>query len=843
MQDEISFGHWLRKQRRTLDLTRQAFANQVGCAEVTLRRIEAGTLRPSKELANILLEKLSIPEVQRPQWISFARGLTGIPTQTSLSSKKQKSNLSAPLTSFIGREKEQADVIRLLGKRRLVTLTGSGGVGKSRLSVKVGEQILENYADGVWFVEMASLSDPAQLAQTVTALFGIASQADIPHAELLVNFLRPKSLLLILDNCEHLVDGCAQFTDLLLKNSPGLKILASSREPISVVGEALYRVPSLGLPVLQQLPTLDHLREFEAIRLFEERAQLAQFDFSVTLENAASVAQICQRLDGIPLAIELAAAKAGILSIEQIAYQLDKSFNVLTDGSRTALPRHYTLRASMDWSWGLLTEPEQTLMRQLSVFAGGWTLDAAQAVCAGDVLELTNSLVKKSLIVVNQKAGRDTRYGFHEIVRQYAHEKFVETGEGENIRTRHMRYFTDLTKRAEPELTGPTQMEWLECLKDERDNVRAALRWADQTDLEAGLCLSRQFGFFGYIFDLREGHDWLSRFLEKTESKKFSHARAKALYVYGLILYNLHQLDAAYTVANECLELFRALGDQGGEVDGLLLLIWEDWLSGTERMALAQQALELAQELGDVHRQAEALWQVGYADQGKNRFKYWESAIELARSLGNVGWLASNLSTLALYLASNGDLETAQEYLNESDQLSRQFNLNPPPGDFHSAYGQIALIGGDFKKARASFEKSAETHLEFGNRHEYLWARAGLGFVALRQGNIDEANQIFSETARDFRKDKHTSGVVFALEGLAGSYVAMDKTDYAACLVGWTDATREKSGDSRPLLNQENINQIMATCMATMGEVAFFNAYGKGKTMSLDEAVAYALEG
>jgi predicted ATPase len=841
MQEQLSFGNWLRKQRRAVDLSRQAFADQVGCAEVTLRRIEAGTLKPSKELAGILLENLGIPETERPQWISFARGLSGFPSKSIPSSNKSNSNLPAPITTFIGREKEQSEVIRLITKHRLVTLTGSGGVGKTRLAIKVGEQILENYADGVWLLELASLNDPTLLPQTAAALFGLTTQSDIRYTDLIINFLRPKTALLILDNCEHLIEECAHFTDTLLRNCSQLKILATSRESLAIPGEAIYRVPSLALPNLEQ--RLDTFRDFESLKLFEERAQLAQFHFSVTLENAVSVAQICQHLDGIPLAIELAAARVGMLSIEEIAYQLDKSFNVLTAGSRTALPRHQTLRASMNWSWSLLPESEQTLMRQLSVFAGGWTLDAAQAVCAGDVLELTNSLVKKSLIVANQEAGRDTRYQFHEVVHQYAQEKFVETGEEENIRTRHMSYFMRLTEQVEPKLTGLTQMEWLKRLKDERDNVRAALRWADQTDLEAGLYLSRQFGFFSYNFDLREGHYWLSRFLEKAESKSYPHARAKALYIYGLILYDLQQLDATYTVAKECLELFRTLGDQGGEVDGLLLLTWEDWLSGTERMALAQRALRLAQSLGDVHRQAEAFWQLGYADEGKNKFKYWKSAIELARSLGNVGWLASNLSALALYLASNGDLETAQEYLNESDQLSRQFNLNPPPRDFHSAYGQIALIGGDFKKARASFEESAETHLEAGNRHEYLWARVRLGFVALRQGNLEEANQIFSETAQDFRKDKHTSGVVFALEGLAGSYVAMDKTDYAACLVGWTDATREKFGDSRLLLEQEDINQIMATCIATMGEVAFSNAYGKGKTMSLDEAVAYALEG
>src|SRR5919106_4083265 len=414
MQEEISFGIWLRKQRRALDLTRQAFANHVGCAEVTLRRIEAGTLKPSKELTSIILEKLNIPEAERPQWISFARGLSGFPSQSSPSSNK--SNLPAPLTTFIGREKEQSDVVRLLRKHRLVTLTGSGGVGKTRLSIKVGEQVLGNYADGVWLVELASLSNPVLIAQTFAALFGLSAQSAIPFIDLLINFLRAKSVLLIVDNCEHLLDACAQLIDTLLKSCPHLKILATSREPLGITGEAIYLVPSLELPDLQQV--IDTFRDFESVHLFEERAQLAQFDFSLTLENAASVAQICQRVDGIPLAIELAAAKVGILSTEQIAKQLDESFNVLTGGSRTALPRHQTLRASMNWSWGLLTEAEQTLMRQLSVFAGGWTLEAAQAVCGGDVFELSNSLLKKSLIVMHQESEGERRYRFHETIRQ-----------------------------------------------------------------------------------------------------------------------------------------------------------------------------------------------------------------------------------------------------------------------------------------------------------------------------------------------------------------------------------------------------------------------------------------
>ena len=532
MQQEITFGEWLRKQRRSLDLSRQAFAAQVGCAEVTLRRIEVGTLKPSKELANLLVEKLGIPEAEHSQWISFARGLSGFPLSSFPSSNESINNLPAPLTTFIGRESEQTDVINLIAKHRLVTLTGSGGVGKTRLSIKVGEQVLGNYADGVWLVELAPILDPLLVQRTIAVAIGLRDEPQRPLIDMLCDYLREKNLLIILDNCEHLVNICALVTNTLLKSCPRLKILVTSREPLQVTGEALYRVPSLKLPALGTLP--DVVRDCESVKLFEERAQLVQFDFSLTQENASSVVKICQRLNGIPLAIELAAAKVGIFSAEQIAKQLDESFSLLTGGSRTALPRHQTLRASMNWSWGLLTKAEQIFLRQLSVFAGGWTLDAAHAVYDDEVLELTHSLVKKSLIVADREADRDTRYCLHEIVRQYAHEKLVAAGEEENSRSRHMKYFLQFSEQAEPDLTDPTKMQWYRRLNDERDNIRSALRWADQTDVEAGLYLSSRLGTFWWIFGPREGNYWLSKFLQKSESHSYPGARALALYIHGL---------------------------------------------------------------------------------------------------------------------------------------------------------------------------------------------------------------------------------------------------------------------------------------------------------------------
>jgi len=298
MPESISFGTWLRQQRRALDLTQKAFANRVGCAEITVRRMEADEYKPSKELALVLFEKLGIPEPERPQWVRFARGISNLPIQSIPQPNKPNSNLPVSLTSFIGREKEQQEVVGIIDKHRLITLTGSGGIGKTRFAIKVGEQLLGNYLDGVWLVELASLNDPTLLPQSAATLFGLITQSGISHTDLLVNFLRAKSMLLILDNCEHLRDACAHLADTLLKNCPHLKILVTSREPLEIAGEALYRIPSLRLPDLQY--RLDTLRDFESVKLFEERAQLIQFDFSLTLEMLPLLPKSATALTAFP---------------------------------------------------------------------------------------------------------------------------------------------------------------------------------------------------------------------------------------------------------------------------------------------------------------------------------------------------------------------------------------------------------------------------------------------------------------------------------------------------------------------------------------------------------------
>jgi predicted ATPase len=497
-----TFGELLKYLRKREELTQREFAILVGYSDTQISRLEQNQRVPDTGT----LQALFVPALHlqhEPQWVER---LLELARQARLGELPETgktvtpNNLPALLTTFIGREKEQAEILQLIRTHRLVTLTGSGGVGKTRISLQVGGQVLDQYANGVWLAELAPLSDPELVPQTVASIFGILSQSSRSHTELLINFLRPKTALLILDNCEHLLDASVRLADTLLKYCPQLKILATSREALGILGEIVYHMPSLGLPDIQQ--TLEHFREYESVRLFEERAWLAQPDFKLTMENASSIAQICSRLDGIPLAIELAAARVNMFSTAQIAARLNDRFNLLTGGSRTALPRQQTLRASIDWSWNLLSDPEHVLIRRLTVFAGGWTLEAAESVCSAigdikppDVSELMIQLVAKSLVIANRQPGRERRFHLHETIRQYAHEKLIEAGEQENIHSQHLNYFLDLSERAETALHGPQQIEWYQRLTDERDNLRVALAHASgpdasKADLEAGLSIS-----------------------------------------------------------------------------------------------------------------------------------------------------------------------------------------------------------------------------------------------------------------------------------------------------------------------------------------------------------------
>lgn len=846
---EVSFGEWLKRRRTGLGLTQDQLALQINCSTSALRKFESEERRPSAEMIEQLAEIFNIPADERTSFLRFARGdwqaFPGNDTENApwrLSAIDHQSNLPSLFTSFIGREKEQHEVIDLLKKNRLVTLAGAGGIGKTRLAIQVGHQLLLDFPHGVWLVPLDSLSDPLRVPQTIASVFGIREVVDREVVETLKNVLRTQSTLLILDNCEHLLDACVQLINTLLTHCRNLRVLTTSREILKVEGEATYYLSPLSIPAGSD--SLEKISEYESIQLFVERAALALSTFQLTEENAQALAEICRRLDGIPLAIELIVARVNILKIEEISKQLQRSFAILENHSRTTLSRHQTLQASIDWSWSLLTDSEHVFLRQLSVFAGGWTLESAQSVCDGDALNLINSLAQKSLIMVEQGLEYETRYHFHEMLRQYAYEKLVESSELETVRIRHLKYFLSLSENIESGLHGIKHEEWFARAIDERDNLRAALEQAAKNDIEAGLYISGRLEAIWERYDVREGAFWLAEFLQSPESKQYPLARARALCAQGWLLVWLQKFPQARDAAEESLALFRACNDQPGEIDARILLGVTHSFPGdrSEGVKHYKQALTLSQSLGDVWRQAEANYLLGWDHSDyPHYFAYWEKAAVLFSEAGDQRSQANILCEIALFRVLNGDIKLAQKYLDEATMLIPLDRQIEDRGYFQIIKSIIALEQGDYELAQTLLHMLLVHSEKSGNRWDYLWAQARYGHLALRQGNINEAREVFAGTAVEFQKSKETIAVVFTLEGMAGVFMTIGNLKNAARLIGWADATRKGFSDTRPLLEQREVDKVIAACISKMGEVASADAYAEGQGMTLDEAVALAL--
>jgi predicted ATPase len=707
-------------------------------------------------LASILIEELGIPQSQRSQWISFARGVSNFPSESSSSSNKPLTNLPAPLTTFIGREKEQSDVINLIIKHRLVTLTGAGGVGKTRLAIRVGEQVLENYPDGVWIVELAPILDPALVPRTAAIVVGLRDEPQRPIIDMLSDYLQKKQILIILDNCEHLLDSCAQLVDRLLKRCPALKVLATSRETLGMLGEAVYQVPSLELPDLEQL--LEKFKGCESVRLFEERAQLARMDFSLTIENVLSVAKICNRLDGIPLAIELAAARVGTFSTEQIAARLQEGSNLLTTGNRTALPRHQTLRAAIDWSYDLLSPAEQTLFRRLSVFVNGWT-EAAETACSDAnlkseaILGLLTQLIKKSLVIMDEtQAG--TRYRFHETIRQYSNEKLIESGENDVSRDRHLEYFLSLAEIAEPHLIRPEQLDWLPLLDADYENLRLALEWALNKDTaESSLNLCKALGPF---WEIRcywlEGLDWLKRALAKPaqdadKSEKVARSRALAMKAY-LEVGNAEQiLSAAEASLVLALEVSnkRDVAIASLFVGNALLLCGGD---DDRAYSLLEQSFAEFQALNESFWEARSYYALGVFLARKGKLKFRDLSrmyLELARKAGERTVLANALLIRADWLFRSNHVDKAKEYAEEGDKLYKQVE----PRRSKASYllrANIAWSNGDTQTAKLFYREMLEHFSLLGEQVGIYICLGNLSLIAMEEQDLD-GGQTYLEQA------------------------------------------------------------------------------------------------
>src|SRR5579871_184846 len=497
---------------------------------------------------------------------------SGFPALKSLDSLPN--NLPRQLSSFIGREKQIEEVKQLLLASPLVTLTGTGGSGKTRLALQVAAESLVEYSDGVWLVELAAVADPSLVVQTAAASLGLREAPGPPLLQTLLDYLNSRTLLLVLDNCEHLLQACAVLAHSILRSCPQLRLLVTSREALKVAGEQVYRVPSLSAPDPDQIPTEEKeiafiVSEYEAPRLFVERARLLKTDFTLTRQNASVVASVCHRLDGIPLAIELAAARVNVLSVEDINVRFKHRFRLLKGGSRTVLPRQQTLQATLDWSYELLSKQEQLLLARLSVFAGGWSLEAAEAVCseegieAPDILDLLISLVEKSLSLAGEREGK-SRYRMLETIQDYGLQRLQESGQEKLWRTRHLQFFLMLAEEAEPKLTGAEQGEWLQRLQEEHDNLRAGLQWCqqDKQSQEAGLRLAVSLRWFWQVRGfVSEGRTHLNTILSQENASQPTPTRVKALHSAG----NLAVMQGDYAAARALYELSLSMSKELGD--------------------------------------------------------------------------------------------------------------------------------------------------------------------------------------------------------------------------------------------------------------------------------------
>ncbi len=667
-------------------------------------------------------------------------------------------NLPLQLTSFLGRTREIADIKAYLRESRLLTLTGAGGAGKTRLALQIGADVLDEYRDGVWVAELAPVSDAAVVAQTLAAALNLREQPGRAVEATLIDYLQPRHLLLVWDNCEHLVAACASLAEKLLRTCPKLHLLATSREGLGIAGELTYRVPSLGVPDPRRHPAFAALAQEEAVQLFVERATFAVPGFSLTERNVTAVVQICHRLDGIPLAIELAAGRVKGLSVEQIASRLDDCFRLLAGGSRTALPRQQTLRAAMDWSYGLLTEAEQTLLRRLAVFVGGWTLEAAEAVCPGDainpadVLDLLMRIVDKSLVLTEGSNGK-TRYRFLETVRQYGLEKLIDAGEAQRVREHHRNWFLELAEQAEPHLTGPEQVAWLGRLEAEHHNSRAALEWSKVGDASSEIsvrlaaALWRFWNVRGYW---REGREWLEGSLARARNAP-PELRLKALFGTGVLAWSQQDTSAAGPL-EESLTLARELGDRRAIADSLrlLALVARDQLDYDRARALGEESLGLFRELQDAAGISAALrflaFHAANYDEFDRSIPAFEESLKLAQTMEDKRGMAWSLIGLAGGAAVLGDYVKAVTLSNEA--LSTFRDLGDKFGILESlrTLGGTARYRGEYKQAVELLEETLRLERELGYRATLGRALRDLGLVAQDRGDHDQAKRLFEES-------------------------------------------------------------------------------------------------
>jgi predicted ATPase/transcriptional regulator with XRE-family HTH domain len=881
-----TFGQVLRYYRQAAHLSQEELSERAGLSKRAISDLERGVNHsPRNATLALLADALQLPPTARRRFEAAASPTTALAPPSG--STPPVGYLPAPLTSFIGRAGEVDSALRLLRRPgvRLVSFLGTGGSGKTRLALQVASQLSGEFPDGGWFVDLSPVTDPTAVVGTIAGVLGLKEHGAQPLLETLKQAVRTRTLLLVLDNFEQ-VGAAARQVEALLQAAPGVTVLATSRVPLGIYGERPFPVPPLAVPDLKALPAAPQLAECEAVQLFVERTQEILPDFALTTENAGAVAAICVRLDGLPLAIELAAARVPVCAppvlLARLTARLGARLDALARGPSTRAERQQTLRATMDWSYNLLTPAEQTLFRRMAVFRGGATGDALQALYgridesavpgvsgvaggagmsdteapAPQVLAHAEALARKNLV---QERPQDDgegglRFTMLETIHEFAAELLTMSGEARATHQAHAGYYLALVEQAEPHLTGPQQRGWFGRLEQEHDNMRAALSWlleqdsdeqgADEPRNELALrivgALSPFWGTRGYM---SEGRRWLERALQASRGVR-SAARAKALVGAGRLATLQDDLAQAEALCAEGVALYRDLGDRRGSAAALARWGYASLLRSNYPQARArlEEALALYRESDDTLGRVFVLSLLGSVLRYQGEYTRAQALLEescgLAAAAEDLQGQALALVILGTVLLFQGDLTQAQARLEESLAVSRQVGYKRNIGVASYILGMVTFQQGDVTQARALYEESLALLKEVGERGRVASVLASQGRLAWSQGDYVAARALLEQSLQLSVELDEKWEITEGLEGLAAVLAAQGEPGWAVRCLSAAQALREAIGAYLPRVFQPLHDSTRAAARRQLGAQAFAAAWAEGRTVSVEHILA-----